>query len=273
MTTAVLTHSPARTDHRARWSVAAGQIFRRWSVNTMREAWGVGVSLLQPVIWILLFGQVFTSIGTIPGFGSDGYITFLVPGILMMTVLYSGAWAGTGYIEDIDNGVMDQLLTAPVRRSALVAGQLAQQLVVGLLQSAIVLVIGFAGGARYPGGVGGVGLALVAATLLAAAFCSLSTAVALTTRSHLALIGIAQMVVLPVTFLSTAMMPRDLMPGWVQAVSRYNPMTWSVEIARTGLAGTANWGEIAWQLGLLTALATAAFAWSIAAFNSYRRAL
>ena len=97
------------------------------------------MSLIQPVIWIVLFGQVFASLGALPQFGGAGYIDYLVPGILMMTVLYSGAWAGTGFIDDINSGVMDQYLTSPISRSAIISGQLAQQLIVNLAQSLVVL--------------------------------------------------------------------------------------------------------------------------------------
>ncbi|MGW2665244.1 ABC transporter permease [Nocardia tengchongensis] len=255
----------------AGWSVVAGQIYRRWMINTLRESWGVFAALLQPIVWILLFGQVFKSVGDIPGFGAANYITFLTPGVLMMTVLYSGVWAGTGYIEDIDNGVMNQLLTAPVSRSAVVAGQLAVQLTIGLVQSALVLLIGFAGGARYPGGVTGILLALAAATLLAAVFCAGSVALALISRSQIALIGLSQLIILPLTFLSSGMMAPTLMPGWVQSVSKFNPVTWAVDIGRTGLAGTADAPSIAAHLAYLTALAALAFLWALSAFRTYQR--
>ena len=104
------------------------------------------------MIWLLLFGNVFSSVGTVPGFGSDDYMTFLVPGILMMTVLYSGAWAGTGFIDDISSGVMDRMLTSPVHGSSLVAGQLVQQLLICVVQGICVLGIGVLAGARYAGG-------------------------------------------------------------------------------------------------------------------------
>ncbi len=147
-----------RPDHplRASWFTQTGQVFRRWIVGTWRQAWGPVMSLLQPVIWIVLFGQVFSSLGALPGFGDASYIEYLVPGVLMMTVLYSGAWAGTGFIDDMKSGVMDQLLTAPIARSAIISGQLLQQLVINAIQSVIVLGIGWLAGARYPGGVGGI---------------------------------------------------------------------------------------------------------------------
>ncbi|MEV6768250.1 ABC transporter permease [Nocardia sp. NPDC051030] len=257
--------------HDTSWPVAAGQIFRRWGLNNIRESWGVAIGLMQPIVWILLFGQVFKSIGSIPGFGSDSYITFLTPGVLMMTVLYSGVWAGTGYIEDIDNGVMNQLLTAPISRSAVIAGQLAVQLVIGLVQSGLVLGIGFLGGARYPGGLSGIVLALGAATVLATIFCAGSVAIALTARSQIALIGLSQMIILPATFLSSGMMSPSLMPGWVQGISKFNPVSWAVDIGRSGLADRVDAGFVAAHLGYLTVLAALVFWWAVSAFRGYQR--
>jgi ABC-2 type transport system permease protein len=257
---------------RSGWLTQTTQITGRWLTNTRRQVWGVAFSLVQPIVWILLFGQVFSSLSKLPGFGDAGYVTFLVPGVLMMTVLYSGAWAGSGYIDDMNSGVMDQLLTAPVSRTAIVVGQLVQQLVICLAQSIIVLAIGWAGGARYPGGVGGIAIALAVALLLATIFCSLSTGAALTARNQVALIGISQIVVLPVTFLSTTMMPSSLQPDWVQNVSRYNPMTWAVDLARDTLGGTVDtaWG---WHLGGLVVLAAVAITWSVRALRTYQRSL
>jgi len=271
MTTIVLTHAPAAPS-RAGWFTQTGQVLRRWLIATLRQVWGPVMSLIQPVIWIVLFGQVFHSLGALPQFGGDGYIDYLVPGILMMTVLYSGAWAGTGYIDDINSGVMDQYLTSPVSRSAIITGQLVQQLIINLAQSLVVLGIGWLAGARYPGGLGGMLVALGVATLLATIFCCASTAVALTARSQIALISLSQLIVLPATFLSTTMMPADLMPQWVQDVARWNPMTWAVELGRGGLAGTFpenGW----WQVAGLTVLAALAFVWAMRSIRAYQRSV
>lgn len=260
--------APARAD----WFTQTAQVLRRWMISSLRQAWGPVMSLIQPIIWILLFGQVFSSLGALPQFGGAGYIDYLVPGILMMTVLYSGAWAGTGYIDDINSGVMDQYLTSPVRRSAIITGQLGQQLIINIAQSLVVLGIGWLGGARYPGGVGGMLVALGIATLLATIFCCASTAVALISRSQIALISLSQLIVLPATFLSTTMMPADLMPQWVQDVARWNPMTWAVELGRGGLTGVypaAGW----WQAGGLTVLAALAFVWALRSIRAYQRSI
>ncbi|MHA7985448.1 ABC transporter permease [Rathayibacter sp. CAU 1779] len=271
MTTALAQTVPAHPV-RSGWLTQTAQITGRWLINVRRQVWGAAFSLVQPIVWILLFGQVFSSLGKLPGFAGTDYVTFLVPGVLMMTVLYSGAWAGTGYIDDMKSGVMDQLLTAPVARTAIITGQLVQQLIICLAQSIVVLLIGWLGGASYPGGVGGMALALLAALLLATIFCSLSTAAALTARNQVALIGISQIVVLPVTFLSTTMMPASLMPDWVQNVSKYNPMTWSVDLARNTLAGTTDTAAW-WHVGGLVLLAVLAYVWSVRALRGYQRSL
>ncbi|WP_275107048.1 ABC transporter permease [Nocardia arthritidis] len=199
--------------------------------------------------------------------------TFLVPGIVMMLVLYSGVWAGTGCIEDIDNGVMNQVLIAPISRGAVVAGQLGMQLVIGLIQSMMVLGIGYLGGARYSGGLRGIALALTASALLAAIFCAGSIALALTTRSQIALIGLSQTIVLPATFLSSAMMAPALVPGWVRSIAAYNPVSWAVDIGRSGLADSTDWDFVAWHLLFLAGFAALAFWWSVAAFRNYQRTL
>jgi ABC-2 type transport system permease protein len=268
---AVALDGPARPA-RAGWATQTGQVLRRWLIASIRQVWGPVMSLIQPVFWIVLFGQVFQSLGALPQFGGEGYIDYLVPGILMMTVLYSGAWAGTGYIDDIASGVMDQYLTSPISRSAIVAGQLLQQLIVNVAQSLVVLGIGWLAGARYPGGVGGMLAALGVATVLATVFCCCSTAVALASRNQFALIGLSQLIVLPATFLSTTMMPAALMPEWVQAVSRWNPMTWAVELGRGGLSG-AYPAEGWWQLAGLLVLAVLAFTWALRSIRTYQRSI
>jgi ABC-2 type transport system permease protein len=266
------TIAPALAVRRAGWFTQTGQVLRRWLIVSIRQVWGPAMSLIQPVIWIVLFGQVFHALGALPQFGGAGYIDYLVPGILMMTVLYSGAWAGTGYIDDINSGVMDQYLTSPISRSAIITGQLVQQLIVGVAQSLVVLGIGALAGARYPGGAGGMLVALAVATVLAAIFCCASTAVALISRNQIALISLSQLIVLPATFLSTTMMPAALVPDWVQSVSRGNPMTWAVELGRGGLTGVypdAAW----WQLGGLVLLAALAFTWAVRSLRAYQRSI
>jgi len=248
-----------------------GYITGRWLRAQLRQPAYLVFSLLQPAIWLLLFGQLFKGIVNLPGFDSDSYIAFLTPGIVIMTALLSSGWSGTGFILDMERGIMDRMLTSPVRRGALMAGQLVSQAVSILIQGVIVLVMGIAAGARYDGGAAGFAVTLGTAVLLAVGFCSLSNAVALLTRQQTALIGIFQFVSLPLTFLSSVMMDPDLAPDWVATAARYNPVDWAVVASREALSADPNWAVVGWRAGFLATFAVVVAWLCTRAFRTYQR--
>jgi ABC-2 type transport system permease protein len=235
-----------------------------------RQPWYVAVTLVQPLIWLLLFGELFKSVGDLPGFGSDSYIAYLAPGIVVMSALFSSGWSGMATIEDIDRGVTDRLLVSPVRRSALIAGRVAQGALVIVIQSIIMVGIALAVGASFPGGVLGVAVLILVAALLGAAFAALSNSLALVTRQEESLIGAVTFLVLPLTFLSTALMREDLMPGWMRTAADLNPVDWAIEAGRSATAASPDWGLIAADAGLLAALLVACGALATRAFRSYQ---
>jgi ABC-2 type transport system permease protein len=241
----------------------------------MRQPAYAAITLVQPVIWLLLFGQLFRSVIHLPGFStaSGSYLEFITPGVIVMTALFSSGWAGTVYIEDMNLGVMDRLLASPVRRGAMMAGTLAYQALTTLLQTAIVFAIAFAVGARFPGGVVGIAITLLAAALISMIIASLSNAIALLVRQQEALIGISQFIVLPLQFLSSAIMDTRLSPAWVRHVARYNPVDWAVVASRQALSAGTEWGAVWPRLGLLAALA-GVMAWlATRAFGTYQRSV
>jgi ABC-2 type transport system permease protein len=235
-----------------------------------RQPWFVAVTLVQPLIWLLLFGELFKSVADVPGFGDESYIAYLAPGIVVMSALFSSGWSGMATVEDIDRGVTDRLLVSPVRRGALIAGRVAQSAVVVVLQSVIMVAIALAVGASFPGGVLGVVVLIVVAGLLGAAFAALSNSLALVTRQEESLIGAVTFLVLPLTFLSTALMREDLLPGWMQTVTAFNPVDWAIEAGRSAVAADPDWAMIAGDLGLLTALLVVCGALATRAFRSYQ---
>lgn len=235
-----------------------------------RQPWFVAVTLVQPLIWLLLFGELFKSIADLPGFGDESYIAYLAPGIVVMSALFSSGWSGMATIEDIDRGVTDRLLVSPVRRGALIAGRVAQSAVVIVIQSVIMVAIALAAGATFAGGVVGVLVLLVLAALLGAAFAALSNSLALVTRQEESLIGAVTFLVLPLTFLSTALMNEALMPVWMQTVADLNPVDWAIEAGRSATAASPDWSLIATDLGLLAGLLALCGALATRAFRSYQ---
>jgi len=128
-------------------------------------------------------------------------------------------------------------------------------------------------GARFDGGLPGVAVTLVAAVLISVIVASLSNALALLLRQQEALIGISQFVVLPLQFLSSAVMDTELSPKWVQTVARYNPVDWAVVASREALAATPDWGVVGSRLGLLVILAATMAYLGTRAFGRYQRSL
>ena len=175
-------------------------------------------TLVQPIIWLLLFGALFSRVVEIPGFDASrgSYLEFLTPGVVVMTALFSSGWAGTIYIDDMNRGVMDRFLASPVRRGALMAGSLAYQAATTVVQTVVVLVVAGIAGARFPGGAAGILVTLAAACLISVIMASFSNALALLLRSQEALIGVSQFVVLPLQFLSSALLDDQRSPprGW-----------------------------------------------------------
>jgi ABC-2 type transport system permease protein len=274
--TAVLVDD-VRTGTTARASLIrhAGFLTARSTRALWRQPAFAAATLVQPIIWLLLFGELFRPVVEIPGFAAahGSYLEFITPGVVVMTALFSSGWAGTVYIEDMNRGVMDRLLASPVRRGAMMIGTLAYQAVTTVLQTLVIVGIALLTGARFGGGVSGVAVTLLAASLISVIVASLSNALALLLRQQEALIGISQFIVLPLQFLSSAVMDTRLSPDWVQTVARYNPVDWAVAAAREALSASTDWGVVVPRLGLLAALA-AVMAWlATRAFGSYQRSL
>lgn len=250
-----------------------GQITARYLRAFLRQPYYILGTLVQPIIWLLLFGQLFKRVADLPGFTTGSYIAFLTPGIVVMTAMLSAGWSGTSYVVDMDRGVLDRFLVTPVRRSALIGGELIYQAGLVLLQSLIILGLGILAGARFEGGIVGIAVLLVGTVLLGTAFASFSNALALLLRKQESLIALNVTLVLPLTFLSSTFLPVNLMPDWMQQFARFNPVNWAVEVARLALSSSVDWSQVGVYLIELLAL-TLVCAWlSTRAFRAYQRSV
>ena len=249
------------------------QVALRYIRALLRQPAWVAISLVQPVIWLLLFGGVFKRAADIPGFTGGSYIEFLTPGIVVMLAVSAAGWVGMGFIEDINRGTMDRLLVSPIWRGALNLGSVAQSVLSIVIQSAIVIGLALAVGARFDGGAAGVAVLVAVAGMLGAVFASLSNGVAVLTRQRETLIGVVTMVTLPLTFLSSALMQPSLLPGWIRWIAKFNPVNWAADAGRSAVGAHADWGLIATRTGFLALVLLAGAAFATRAFNSYQRSI
>ncbi len=239
----------------------------------IRQPWFVAIVIVQPFIWLLLFSSLFRSVTEIPGFTTAAtYLDYLVPGVVVMTALFSSGWSGMGLLDDMERGILDRMLASPVHRSSIIVGHLAHEGINLAVQATIIGGVAWLMGARFESGLGGYALLVLTAALLAAAFGSISNALALTIRQRESVIGANQFLVLPLTFMSAAFMPLALVPEWIAGVARWNPVNWAVEAGREVLSASPDWSVVAIRLAGLLAVAVVAAALATRAFRSYQRA-
>lgn len=248
------------------------QIYLRGMRVFRRQPAYLGMTLFQPIIWLLLFGALFKAVTRIPGFHGS-YIDYLTPGVVVMLAVFSAGWTGMGFVEDINGGVMDRMLATPVWRSALNVGTVGYAAFSVVVQTILIILLALILGADFRGGVGGILLMLLVAALLAGVFASLSNAVGVLARQRESVIGAVTLVQLPLTFLSAALMQSSLLPGWIRAVARYNPVNWAVQAARSAAMQRIDWGLVLSRIGLLAALLVVSAALAARAFGAYQRSL
>jgi ABC-2 type transport system permease protein len=250
---------------------------RRLALRHLRTIWRqpayVFITLVQPIIWLLLFSQLFHRVTDIPGFTGASYVSYLAPGVVVMTALMSAGWSGMSFIDDMERGVMDNLLVSPVWRGALNAGLLVQTSVITIVQSAVIVALALLIGARFHGGVAGVAIMVLVAVLLSCSISALSNGFSLLVRQRESLIGMVTFISLPLAFLSTIFMERALLPHWMQDVSRYNPVDWASVSARMATAPHIDWALVLPRVGLLVLLTAGCMALSTMAFRAYTRSM
>jgi ABC-2 type transport system permease protein len=247
------------------WALTVRDLLR-----LLRQPWFIAIVLVQPIIWLLLFGALFQRVVDIPGFEGGDYKQYLVPGVLVMTAFFSSGWNGMTTIEDLDRGVTDRLLVTPVKRLPLILGRVGQNLVQVVLQSVVVVAMALAIGVTFDGGVLGVMALVLIGGLLGTAFAALSNALALVARKEESLIGAVTFLQLPLTFLSTAFMQPSLLPGWIDTVRRFNPVDWAITAGREAVGPGTDWGTVAGYGGLLALFALVCLTLATRAFRAYQ---
>jgi ABC-2 type transport system permease protein len=245
----------------------------RHVMELLRQPWWIFVNLVQPVIWLLLFGALFQTVTDIPGFGSEDYIQFLAPGVVMMTAFFTSGWSGMPMIEDLERGVVDRFLVSPVRRTSLITGRLVQAALQIVLQTVIIVGLAIATGADFSNGVGGVVVLMGIAILLGGSFGALSNGLALLSRREETLIALMQFLMLPLSFVSVTFMQKDLMPDWMQTASGFNPVNWAVEAGREALTASPDWGLIGSRAAFLAAFLAATLFFAVRALRTYQRSV
>jgi ABC-2 type transport system permease protein len=197
-----------------------------------------------PLIQLLVFSQLYQGIVQLPGFGGQSsYLAYLAPGEVAFTAFLAVAWSGYGLILEYRSGYLDKLRASPISRWSILAGEMVPLFFQAAAMSGILVVVSLLLGATIVTGVGGFLLILALSGLFGIAFAGASFVPALLTKSEQATNSLS-LLLFPVVFMSTAFVPEALMPTWMQAMNKWNPITYLIEAMRTLMVSGYDWSAI-----------------------------
>ncbi len=244
----------------------------RQAINLMREPIWIALLLIQPMIWLLLYGQLFSRVPALRG-GASTYIEFLTPGIVVMNAFFGGTWAGMAMITDLDRNVVSRFLATPASRLSIVLSQVVRSGLTALIQALIILLVGLALGVRVHGGALGWIVVLAVGALVAMPFAAISNGIALLVRREATMIATANFVGLPLMFLSSILIQQTVMPDWMSQVSRFNPVNWGVRAARDAVVVGGKWDDVGMYMALLLGLTAVTSLFATWTFRTYQRSI
>ena len=224
-------------------------IFSRSMRLSLRQPLWVAIGLMQPILYLTLFGPLLQNIAATSGFQGDAWQVF-VPGLLVQLGIFGGLFVGFGIIAEWRSGVIERQLVTPASRNAIITGRSMRDVVVIVVQAAVLVGCAFLLGLRIPFGAVLIGFVLVA--LLGAAFSFISNAIGIATQSEDVLAPMVNTLALPILLLSGILLPMSIAPQWLQIVSNFNPFKHIVEALRAVFLGDFS-NPIVW-IGLALAV-------------------
>ncbi|OLT34010.1 multidrug ABC transporter permease [Actinomadura sp. CNU-125] len=232
-----------------------GVVFGRYMRATLRSKTNLFFGMLQPLLFLALFGPLLTRLPL----GVDGSSwQALVPGLLVQLALLGGSFVGLGLIIEKNSGVLDRMRATPVSPAALLLGRTLRDVVQLVAQSALLVLLGVAFGLRAP--VAGIVLGLVFVAVLAGALSALSYGLAMNVRTPPEFAAVANTAVMPLMLVSGLLLPMSLAPGWLDGASRAVPFRYTVDAVRQAYLGNYGGGTVAVGAAVTLGFAALAFA-------------
>ncbi len=240
-------------------------LFTKYIKITLRMPMWALFTIIQPLIWLLIFGQLFGHMAHLPGFPAGRYMDFFLPGAVIMTVLFGTSWSGVSLLREINYGTVEKMLVTPVSRISIVMSRVIHSSVTVIFQCIIILVVALIFGVKISGPKGAL-MSLVIVFLLAVGFSAISNGLAIWLKREEPLVVMGNMMTLPLMFFSSAMVPRSFMPGWIKMITRINPIDYAVAATRAFYSGNYHLETIFTEIGFLFLFALIAVAWATEMF-------
>lgn len=202
----------------------------------IRDPTEVLARAVQPILWLVVFGGVFSRVRAIPT-GNVSYLAFLAPGILAQSVLFAAIFYGVAVVWERDLGIVHKLLVSPAPRAALVFGKAVSSGFRGVVQAVVIYLTAALMGIEVQWRPQFILAVLLAVMLGSAIFSTFSLIIACLVKSRERFMGIGQLMTMPLFFASNAIYPMAIMPPWLRYVALVNPLTYLVDALRGLMIG------------------------------------
>jgi len=209
----------------------------RYLTKLIRNPTLFGTSLVEPLVFLVLFSQLFQNLGVFLPNVPGGYLPYLLPGIVIISALISSPQSGVSIANDLNSGFLSKMLLTQISRPAILLGRLLTDMVVVLLQCTVTIVAGIGMGVKVYYGLPGVLLMLLTVAFLEFAFSGIFLAVGMATRKTETINGVAGFLGLPLMFVSSAMFPTSFLPSWARTFSSFNPLSYAADAMRELVLG------------------------------------
>ena len=222
-------------------------------LHFLRSKVTIFASMLQPLVWLLLMGNIFKRTSALPGFPATSYLAFMTPGVLAMVAIFGGAFGGMSIIWDRRTGFLSKLLALPISRASIVVGKMLSVAIRTALQMLIVLAVAFGVGVRSVTGVWGIPMLLLISVLLTFAFSGISVTVGALVKQPETFWAVVNILTVPMLFMSSALFPLQFVPPWLRMLAHLNPVTYAIDPMRTLMIQGWLWGSISKDLAVVLA--------------------
>lgn len=240
--------------------------FNRALKKAIRNPTLLFINLFTPLLFLLLFSQLLQKLSVFLG-PSGSYLSYLTPGILVLNAVTGAFQSGMSIVNDLNSGFLSKVLLTPASRGAILLGRLLNDLLVLMLQSAIIIGLAVLIGLHIATGFPGLLLIFVTLAFFGLAWSGLLLAVGLKTRKAETVSAVGNLLVFPLLFISSALFPISIMPVWAQTVSNYNPLSYVSNVTRDLVLGGLTWNGFATAYAVIGLMAILTFAATLYQFK------